>query len=454
MPISLEFNLDGNRLQPSETETFLSTWLTDDFCLRLRSLKLVWFSREELTFTWPHLARLLGSLTHLTLMIEDDYWGDVVQLPPHICSLMQRSALLELRLEGCLPVWTNANICATLTRLELGGYCTPDDHLFPTSRQLATVLCSLRCLQYLRLRDVFPKDALEHEGDHVVLPALKMMIYIVTESLENGIAFLSHVTLSPSSCSHIYIADNGYDTLLRQGAMENTMLSLRRVGGGIVQPLELIVQRGQVLFGRVIRDRCAWSTSIPQNIAESDGYPEARTYRPGETNVALDDDYCNPSEKPMPNDYISGALLHGLHAIAFGHRALQSLTDKNLLAGLSAAHGVHRLGIDLLGSGPLSLALGATSHSGSHYLFPNLEIIHVHVGPVANRDVSHESEESLEYMCSTNAIMCSADAIELVALVRARKVRGVPLQEIALEKELANWAIWDTIRSEVEVTVL
>ena len=78
---------------------------------------------------------------------------------------------------------------------------------------------------------------------------------------------------------------------------------------------------------------------------------------------------------------------------------------------------------------------------GAFEMFPLLEVLHVHVGPLNRKDKKLEQSA------------CTVDSLALADLVSARKDGGAPIREIVVEQALAGWDVWDAIRSDVLVTL-
>ncbi|VDC04031.1 unnamed protein product [Peniophora sp. CBMAI 1063] len=454
-PLDLTFNVSGldRSYRDLNTCELFSTWMTDSSYARLRSLRFMFFPPHHFDAIWQYLRKLVVSPIHLALMMVSDEVEAPLQLPPDICSLLAGSSMLELCLDDCLPLWDIPSIPTNLTRLDLICYYSKGPaHFLPTFRQLATVLMNLRSLEELKLRNVVPEVTPEHGVDHIVFqPGFKTLQFEVSnERFLLGRDFLSRVVLPPACTSFIHLHDE-MSFIFNINGLWKSILSLPfGLRGPNIQLVELVVAGEQFIVGCVEHERHTWTTSIPPFPHVHSRSIGTDICQLGDTRVAVtcryQSDYNRREWVPLAiTRWISKIPLHSLRAISFEHRALQILTNDDL-EDFGSATGIRRLGIDLLGTKTLLFKLmGKVRRGGSYHLFPLLEIIHVHLG--GHNAYSSTNEGDLE-------AECESDALELLALVRNRKEGGAPLREIAIENALADWAVWDTMRENVAVTLL
>ncbi|KZV73615.1 hypothetical protein PENSPDRAFT_732804 [Peniophora sp. CONT] len=450
-PLSLTFDRPTSwGLNDRDIPASMDIWMTETFCSRLRSLKLLNISPEQFEIAWPHFTKFMGHLTHLTLSMDDEGGHNaIIPLPDDICFLIQSSSLHELCLEDCLPFWNPFPFCGTLTSLELIRYFAVNGDFRPTFEHLATVLTSLLSLQQLKLRDIIPEDVPGHCTHPIVLPlGFKSMSYVVQDDVSIGLPFLTHLALPPSSASFIHFSDHSSYLSDEAEVLVTAMPIFYRVGGADVQPVELIVDGDQILIGRCERERRrTWTASIPPSTAYDALYSASPP--PGETRVRIYSRSRSSNGRPGPQlllgHHIIAAPLRSLRAIALSWRSMKDMAANDSFTGLDIARGVRRLGMDLPGSGVLSNEL-RTMLRESYCVFPSLEIIHVHIG--------HHNEDSPYCLTEDWETVCMEDAMELADLVKDRKEGGAPLQEIVIEKDMANWAVWDVLRRDVQVTLL
>ncbi|KZV65881.1 hypothetical protein PENSPDRAFT_756117 [Peniophora sp. CONT] len=344
--------------------------------------------------------------------------------------------------DGRIP-WKSPIFSHHLTHLQLSNDGEGPRDTYTKARRLFSCLVSL---QSLVLENIIPLYTSQDGPDpSIKLPStLRSLIVAIDKPsiTTDGLNFMTHIR-APPLCSRLFSVEQ-VDGLFAGDPSSN--VTLKEILSQLSYRSHALCQAPQLELGynRLAIASALLSSSLAQlgsnrfselasdgtvvgifEVTDSEGEAEDRQH---DFNGIL--------------DYIS---LKDLRAISLTSETIHALTKNGLWERLLRSNDVRRIAVQAQQE-PIAthfsdlLAALCHRHSppdteGAHFLFPRLETLVL--------DLEDEYEEE-----ATDLI------VDIVDLLNARTDLGVPLQEIAVSREISDWEIWDTLRTAMTVTLL
>ncbi|KZV73610.1 hypothetical protein PENSPDRAFT_648759 [Peniophora sp. CONT] len=440
-----------NQPTPNNVEQWVSTWFNSAAVSeRIRSLDI---EVDEVDFGTlaPYLQYPMINLVDLTVQMDSGDEVGVIRLPHTFCPGTEH--LAKLYLLDFIPHWDSSLFCASLTHLSMRYTVDPDPEYIPTREQLFGLLSSLTSLQYLSIHNAFPHVPPPNAPNTVItLPSSLKHVDLETSQIHaRCLRFMPSLSFAPSTCVDIKVKEIGGDLEMEDLPLELTeallpmldpaISALHSSRGRHAPPVEIIVEQYGLTFHTAELFRSSWTIKISFE-TELEG-ALSFSVRVGRE--------VDPSGGCCLCRRLLSLPLHDIRAISFARHAVIEMNRVNVLPDLVRAQAVRRLGIDIKDSASLMNVLSERLPDGTFKVFPLLEILHVHLDYDYRRTRVSGSSNVQKELPQQSA--CISDALALADFVAARGDGGAPLREIVVEKALADWDIWDVVRSEVPVTL-
>ncbi|VDB83452.1 unnamed protein product [Peniophora sp. CBMAI 1063] len=429
LDLNIEYADDDPR-----THSILSVWLLPAMLRRARRLRIDCEASELIERISTHMSRSSDFIYLKELHVASDYLDEPIPLPAPFWSLPH---VTSLSLHNFQVPWTSPIMSSRLTKLHLSRDFVGDRLSYDEFR---IVLSSLRFLEDLHLADVMP-----HLGPigawhptKILLPNLRQLSTIFTDHAEGSRLIL--LLDLPSRCvrEHMFrFWSEVEDISSKTDALGRLLPAMALAGHDDIELRHLHVDYYRMLLlTTVISSHYMSSSSQPSSLSKD----ITNTLHLG--SLLLHD-----KEKPgnHASSYIPYVPLKHLETISLDVSSVRHINEENLWPHLLHANSVRRLALSETGTksidrySPLILDVLRVPHATgtggeSRMLFPALQV--------------------LAFPLSQDLAVHREFVIGLIDLIHARQDHGVPLHELNVSREAGPWAVWDSLRTKLKVTLI
>ncbi|VDB83447.1 unnamed protein product [Peniophora sp. CBMAI 1063] len=436
-PLDLAIDWDGD-YEMVRQDPNLKAWLSPSIFRRAKRLEIV---AEEL----PLVERIATQLCptsemaylrelHITLSQTDN----PVVLP---ASFRDFPSLTRLTLNNFEVPWASPLLSSQLVELHLS--CNRVGPR-PSYDELSVMLTSLQTIKVLELQNIIPllspiRPFRAHDAPITMSSHLRSLTTCCIEDGQtgmDGLMFVSSLRV-PARCAHkhTFAPPQGEESDI-SAIMGRLLPDLSLASGGKIELRHLYLDCDKLYL---VLDNQRQSTSSPEH--------PSRLSDEGVTNALYVPMYDEDEEVQCFHlvDYLQHITLKHLDTISFDMTSVRLISQGNLWPHLLRANNVRQVALLEMYEGEFNVdfshilpALSSPQPTGTgdetRMLFPSLEVLAL---PISSKKSTHQEL-----------------VIDLIDLIHARREQEVPLHELLVPKAVGGWAVWDTLRTMLKVTLI